>query len=81
MAKPTTIHTSRTLMFAELARVLEFSAQDDTYLDSLNDNVTNKLTKSNQEKTNRYLTQLYGFDLKSAAFKCFKHFWQGAGED
>jgi hypothetical protein len=80
MAKPTTIHTSRTLMFAELARVMEFAAQDDTYLDSLNDNVTNKLTKSNQEKTNRYLTQLYGFDLNSAAFKCFKHFWQGAGE-
>lgn len=75
-----TIHTSRTLMFAELARVMDHAAQDDSYLESLKENVTNKSTKSNQGKTLRYLTQLYGFEHTEPAFKCFKYFWQQAAE-
>lgn len=75
-----TIHTSRTLMFAELARVMDHAAQDDSYMESLKENITNKSTKSNQEKTLRYLTQLYGFDYTEPAFKCFKYFWQQADE-
>jgi hypothetical protein len=75
-----TIHTSRTLMFAELTRVMDHAAQDDRYLESLKENVTNKSTKSNQEKTLRYLTQLYGFNHNELAFKCFKYFWQQAAE-
>lgn len=71
-----TIHTSRTLMFAELARVMDHAAQDDSYLESLKENVTNKRTKTNQEKTLRYLTQLYGFDKMDPVFQCFKYFWQ-----
>ncbi len=71
-----TIHTSRTLMFSELAKVMDHALQDDRYLESIQENVINKRTKSNQEKTFRYLTQLYGFDTEAPAFKCFKYFWQ-----
>ena len=77
---PSTIHTSRTLMFAELSKVMEHANQDDRYLESLNENVTNKRTKSNQEKTLRYLTQLYGFNNQDTAFQCFKYFWQQADQ-
>jgi hypothetical protein len=73
-----TIHTSRTIMFAELSKVMDHAAQDDKYLESLSENITNKRTKSNQEKTLRYLTQLYGFNNQEPAFKCFKYFWQQA---
>jgi hypothetical protein len=75
-----TIHTSRTLMFAELSKVMDHAAQDDRYLESLNENITNKRTKSNQEKTLRYLTQLYGFSNQDTAFQCFKYFWQQADQ-
>ena len=72
----TTIHTSRTLMFAELSKVMTHSLEDDKYFDSLSENIANKLTKSNQIKTARYLKQLYDFDLSNAAFVAFKYFWQ-----
>lgn len=67
-------------MFAELARVMDHAAQDDRYLASLKENVTNKRTKSNQEKTLRYLTQLYGFNPNEPAFLCFKYCWQQMAE-
>lgn len=73
-----TIHTSRTIMFAELSKVMDHAMQDGRYLESLTENITNKRTKSNQEKTLRYLTQLYGFNNKDTAFQCFNYFWQHA---
>jgi len=33
--------------------------QEDMYLDSLNQNIANKKTKTNQDKTTGYLKQLY----------------------
>lgn len=71
-----TIHTSRTLMFAELSKVMDHAAQDDRYLASLDENITNKRTKSNQYLTNQRLQKLYKFDVNDPGFKCFKHFWQ-----
>ncbi|MCB0520341.1 MAG: hypothetical protein H6577_03630 [Lewinellaceae bacterium] len=76
----TTIHTARTLMFAELARVMDHGIQDDSYLDALEDNVANKTTKTNLKFTNQLLTRLYCFEINDLAFKCFKHFWQLATE-
>lgn len=68
-------------MFAELAKLMDFAIQDNSYLDSLNQNVINKKTKSGIEKTTRYLISLYGFDLKNSSFKAFKHFWGIVEED
>lgn len=76
MNKKITVHTSRTMMFAELSKVMDYVAEDDTYLDSLHLNITNKKTKSNQDKTTGFLQQLYGFDLKEPSFLSFKYFWQ-----
>ena len=75
-SSPSTIHTSRTLMFEELAKVMDFGIQDDSYQDSLDQNITNKATKKNLEKTNRYLRRLYSFDPHSPAFISFKYFWK-----
>jgi len=73
-----TIHNSRTLMFTELSKVMDHAIEDNTYLDSLDENITNKLTRTNQLKTNSYLRHLYGFDIKFPPFVCFRHFWQQA---
>lgn len=72
----TTVHTSRTIMFAELSKVMDHALCDDRYLESLNENVVNKLTKSNQKKTTGFLKQIYGFDVSFPPFICFKYFWQ-----
>ncbi len=63
------------MMFAELSKVMDHAIADDSYLDSLNQNIANKKTKTNQDKTTSYLKQLYGFDLKYIPFKLFKYFW------
>ncbi len=70
-----TVHTSRTIMFAELAKVMDFAISDDSYLDSLKQNIAGKRTKSNQDKTTGFLTKLYTFDLDYLPFRCFKYFW------
>jgi hypothetical protein len=73
-----TIHTSRTIMFAELAKVMDFALQNDNYLDSLNQNVINKKSQSGIEKTTGFLKNLYRFDIKYPPFKAFKYFWQNS---
>ncbi|KAF0128494.1 MAG: hypothetical protein FD155_3236 [Bacteroidetes bacterium] len=76
MSKLKTIHTSRTIMFAELSKVMDFAMQDNSYFHSLNQNVINKKTQSGIEKTTRYLTSLYGFDQNDPSFVALKYFWQ-----
>jgi hypothetical protein len=68
VSKVKTIHTSRTMMFAELSKVMDHAIEED------------KKTKTNQYKTTGYLKQLYGFDVKYNPFKVFKYFWQIAPE-
>lgn len=74
--KINTVHTSRTLMFSELSRVMDHGFESNSFEQSLGENVTGKLTKSNIEKTNRYLKQLYGFNENDSYFKGFKYFWK-----
>ena len=81
MAGNKTIHTSRTMMFAELSKVMDHAIQEDIYLDSLDQNIANKKTKTNQDKTTGYLKQLYSFDVKYNPFKAFKYFWRIAPEN
>lgn len=73
--KVKTIHTSRTIMFAELEKVMDFASETGNFNDTLNENVTRKKTQSGQEKTTRYLKNLYGFDLDNHSFKAFQYFW------
>ena len=70
-----TVHHSRTIMFQELQRVLDFGIEDDSYQTSMEQNVLSKNTSSNQEKTNWYLKKLYRFDLNDNEFLCLKYFW------
>ena len=71
-----TVHTGRTIMFAELQKVMDFAIGNDNYLDALNQNVINKKTSSGIKNTTNYLTVLYKFNLKYPPFKAFKYFWQ-----
>lgn len=70
-----TIHTSRTIMFAELQKVMDYAIENNDYDDTLNQNVTRKKTQSGQEKTAKYLRNLYGFDVNNPSFKAFSYFW------
>ncbi len=63
-------------MFAELSKVMDHAIHDDVYLDSLNQNIANKKTKNNQEKTTGFLKQLYGFNLTDLSFRFFRFFWE-----
>ena len=75
MKQNKTIHTSRTIMFAELSQVMNHSIEGGDFNEILNSNVSNKLSNRNLLKTNQYLRQLYGFDKEDLLFKCFKHYW------
>jgi len=80
MSTQKTIHTSRTIMFTELAKVMNHGVENDDYFDSLRQNVISKATKSGITKTSQYLKRIYEFDVKSPSFKCFKHFWGEVNE-
>ena len=75
MKQNKTIHTSRTIMFAELSHVMNHGVENDDFDAILNANVTNKRSSDNLLKTNRYLKQLYGFDLEDIRFICLKRYW------
>jgi hypothetical protein len=63
-------------MYAELVKVMDFSLDNDNFLESLGQNVTGKKSNSGVEKTANYLKRLYGFDKKYPSFIAFKYFWK-----
>ena len=73
-----TIHTSRTIMFTELEKVMDYSIEDDSYIHSLSVNILGKKSADGIKKTTNFITKLYGFDIDSSQFKAFKHFWKSA---
>jgi len=75
-----TIHTSRTIMFAELAKVMNHGIESDNYYDTLKQNVISKATQSGITKTSRFLKSLYDLDASQPQFMAFKHFWSIAHE-
>jgi len=75
-----TIHTSRTIMFAELAKVMNHGIESDNYYDTFKQNVISKATQSGITKTSRYLKSLYDLDASQPQFMAFKHFWSIAHE-
>lgn len=70
-----TVHTSRTIMFSELSKVMDFAIENKDYTTPFNNNIIGKKSNSGIIKTNRYLKQLYGFDLSDPIFKAFEYFW------
>ena len=74
--KVKTIHTSRTIMYAELEKVMAYSIDGDSFLESLGNNVTGKKSNSGVEKTANYLKRLYSFDIQFPSFLAFKYFWK-----
>ncbi len=64
------------MMLPELTRIMAHGLNQSTYQDSLADNVAGKRSKTNKDKTNRYLKQLYSFDLSDSSFLAFQWFWQ-----
>lgn len=81
MNKPKTIHTSRTIMSAELTEVLNYPKNGSDYMEVMEGNVFNKRTESSRKKTIRYLTQLYGFDKNDIRFKALEDYWHRTNEE
>ncbi|MBK8642219.1 MAG: hypothetical protein IPN15_08400 [Saprospiraceae bacterium] len=76
MTKIKTIHTSRTMMYTELGKVMAYSLENDNFLESLGQNVTGKKSNSGIEKNANYLKRKYGFDMQYPPFVAFKYFWK-----
>ena len=76
MKKTKTIHSSRTMMFTELEKVMDYANDGENYFESLGNNVTGKKSSSGVEKTAKYLRNLYGFDTNHNPFKALKYFWK-----
>lgn len=74
-SKLNTVHTSRTIMFFELNKVMNFSLEKDNYIESMQNNVFGKKSQDGIKKTSGFLSQLYQLDITSNHFKVFKHFW------
>ena len=81
MKSTKTIHTARTIMFAELERIMDCSIDDNNYIDSLNNNVIGKKSADGIRQTSSFITKLYGFDNNSTSFKAFKYFWEITEQD
>jgi hypothetical protein len=75
MLKIISIHTSRTLMFSELEKVMDYSIDGGNFTEALDLNVTGKKSNSSVEKTARHLKGLYGFNMKYGQFLAFRYFW------
>lgn len=76
MKSQNTIHTSRTIMFSELEKIMDYSIGSDNYQLSFNNNIIGKRSADGIKKTTNYLIKLYGFDNQSNQFKAFKFFWK-----
>lgn len=68
-------------MFFELEKVMNFSIQNDNYLESMQNNVFGKKSEGGTKKTSGFLSQLYQFNLASNKFKAFRFFWLNADEN
>jgi hypothetical protein len=72
-------HTSRTMMLAELQRLLAAlpsdAAAEDYRAAILNDNALAKSSDSARQRSFRYLRELYALDPSDAAFRVLRRLW------
>jgi hypothetical protein len=77
--EPFTVHTSRTMMSAELGAVMQVTPSGCTVAESVRliveDNILGKATKSTREKTAKLLCQLYTLDPQVTIFRIFRQLW------
>jgi hypothetical protein len=71
-----TIHTSRTIMYTELEKVMAHSVDTGLYLEAMGENVFGKKSSDGVVRTIGFLKQLYGFELNNPAFIAFEYFWR-----
>lgn len=76
MSKPSSVHTSRTIMFAELERVMDMASPSGDYSSALAGNVFGKKSADGVKKTASFLKRLYGFDINNPEFIAFRYFWK-----
>ncbi len=76
MKKSKSIHGARTIMFAELERVMAYSIDTGLYLDAMDENVFGKKSADGIKQTKGYLKRLYGFELTNRNFLAFEYFWK-----
>lgn len=74
--KKKTVHVSRTIMFQELEKVMDFALETDEYAKAMEVNVFGKKSADGIKKTSNYLKTIYLFDPEISKFKAFKHFWK-----
>ncbi len=76
MKKPKSIHGARTIMFSELEKVMDFSIDNEAFLESLHSNVFGKKSADGIRQTSRFLKRLYSFDSNNPRFAALKYFWK-----
>lgn len=76
MKKIKSIHGARTMMFAELEKVMAYSMDTGLYLDAMGENVFGKKSSDGIKQTKGFLKRLYGFDLTNHSFLAFEYFWK-----
>lgn len=73
------VHTSRTMMLAELSLVLENlgnNATTDAYRAAIVDrNILGKRTQTTRHRSAQRLVELYSLDQTRAVFRLLRHFW------
>jgi hypothetical protein len=81
MAAPyQSVHTSRTLMLAELKDLMAQALETQDFTKAMEDNATGKRTKVNQSKTHSYLRNLYDLNPRLPRFQALVSFWKMAPE-
>lgn len=76
MKKFKSVHTGRTMMFAELEKIMDFSIGSNDFLESLDSNVFGKKSADGIRQTKSFLKTLYSFDISYQPFMAFKYFWE-----
>ncbi|MDI1316902.1 hypothetical protein [Flavobacterium sp.] len=68
-------------MFNELEKVIDYSLENDNYIEALENNVTGKKSADGIKQTARFLSRIYHFNKTKASFKILKYFWQHIEND
>jgi hypothetical protein len=78
MEKLRTIHTSRTIMFYEFGKIMDYAIDNYNFEEALNSNVYNKKSADGIRKSANFLKRLYDFDLQHPPFKALCWFWKNS---
>jgi hypothetical protein len=62
-------------MVSEMARIMNADSPDESFQKVMEENITNKRTKSNILQTNKELISLYSFDIQHPPFRVLRYFW------